>query len=382
MPPVPAARRVTGHEGADAVQHMKAIFDPAQSAYRPGRIMANGAFVPAPETPERAETFLDALGDLGIVPVPPPDSGSAALAAVHDDRYLTFLQTILPRWRRIAGAPEEVIPNLHPVSRAGEASGGYPASAVGQVGYHIMDGAAPINAETWRSAYASAQSAIHAADLVLGGEALVYALCRPPGHHAARDLAGGFCFLNNAAIAAERLRSRYPKVAVLDVDVHHGNGTQQIFYRRADVLTVSLHADPVRFYPFFWGYEEERGAGIGEGFNLNIPLVRGTGDDGYFAALERALNQITDFAPDALVVALGLDAHEDDPVQGLAITTKGFGRIAGRIAELRLPCVVVQEGGYASDALAPNLRAAIGAFLAGPKPSRRAGAAQRAEGPS
>ncbi|WP_420349714.1 histone deacetylase family protein [Pelagibius sp.] len=352
---------------------MKAIFDPAQSAYRPGRIMANGTFAPALETPERAQTFLGALGDLGIVPVLPPDSGSSALAAVHDDRYLTFLQTILPRWRRIAGAPEEVIPNLHPVSRAGEAPGGYPASAVGQVGYHIMDGAAPINAETWRSAYASAQSAVHAADLVLSGEALVYALCRPPGHHAARDLAGGFCFLNNAAIAAERLRSRYPRVAVLDVDVHHGNGTQQIFYQRADVLTVSLHADPLRFYPFFWGYADETGTGAGESCNLNIPLARGTGDDGYLAALERALSQITDFAPGALVIALGLDAHEDDPVQGLAITTKGFSRIAMRIAELRLPCVVVQEGGYVSDALGPNLRAVIEAFLAGPKPSRSDG---------
>ncbi len=351
---------------------MKAIFDPAQSVYRPGRIMANGAFAPAPETPERAQTFLDTLRSLDIVPLPPPDSGSAALAAVHDERYLTFLQTILPRWRRIAGAPEEVMPNLHPVARPGEASGSYPVSAVGQVGYHIMDGAAPINAETWRSACASAQSAVHAADLVLSGESVVYAVCRPPGHHAARDLAGGFCFLNNAAIAAERLRSRHPRVAVLDVDVHHGNGTQQIFYRRDDVLTVSLHADPVRFYPFFWGYAEETGAGAGEGCNLNIPLTRGTGDDGYFAALDRALNQITDFAPGALVIALGLDAHENDPVQGLAITTKGFSRIAGRIAELRLPCVVVQEGGYASDALGPSLRAVIEAFLGGPKPPRSA----------
>ena len=343
---------------------MKAVFDPAQKAHHPKRFLVSGAWQPSPETPERAEIFLSALDELGLAVETPPDSGLGAIAAVHDERYLAFLQGIYPRWCRIEGAPDEVVPNVHPVARRGEAAGGYPASAVGQVGYHVMDGAAPINAETWTSAYACTQSAVRAADLVLGGEALAYALCRPPGHHATADMAGGFCFLNNAAIAAQRLRTRHQRVAVLDVDVHHGNGTQQIFYGRGDVLTVSLHADPVRFYPFFWGYAAETGEGEGEGCNLNLPLPRGTADEAYLATLDAALERIADFAPGALVVALGLDAHESDPFKGLAITTAGFARITERIAALELPSVIVQEGGYVSEALGPNLVSALRGFLA------------------
>ncbi len=342
---------------------MKAVFDPAQKAHHPKRFLVSGAWQQSPETPERAEILLRALEALDLAVETPPDSGPEAIAAVHDERYLTFLQGIYPRWSRIEGAPDEVVPNVHPVSRRGEAAAGYPASAVGQVGYHVMDGAAPINAETWRSVYAGAQSAIRAADLVLGGEALAYALCRPPGHHASADMAGGFCFLNNAAVAAERLRAQHPRVAVLDVDVHHGNGTQQIFYRRDDVLTVSLHADPVRFYPFFWGYAAETGEGAGAGCNLNLPLPRGTADEAYLTALDGALQRIADFAPGALVVALGLDAHESDPFQGLAITTDGFARITERIAALKLPSVIVQEGGYVSEALGSNLKSALQGFL-------------------
>ena len=341
---------------------MRAVFDPAQCRYHPRRCLFNGAWQPSPEIPKRANILQRALRDLGLAAEAPPDAGLAPIEAVHDGRYLSFLQTILPRWRRIEGAPEEVVPNLHPVSRLGEAAGGYPSSAVGQVGYHVMDGAAPIDAETWPSAYASAQSAIHAADLVMAGAPATYALCRPPGHHAARDLAGGFCFLNNAAIAAVRLLADHARVAVLDIDVHHGNGTQQIFYGRSDVLTVSLHADPRRFYPFFWGYAEETGNGAGEGLNLNLPLPRGTSDQDYLAALEQALARITEFVPGALVLSLGLDAHESDPVQGLALTMKGFGEVARRVRALKLPTVIVQEGGYISPALGPALRAAISGF--------------------
>jgi len=186
-------------------------------------------------------------------------------------------------------------------------------------------------------------------------EDAAYALCRPPGHHAYRDLAGGFCFLNNSAIAAAHLRLKHERVAVLDVDVHHGNGTQGIFYERGDVLTVSIHADPNSFYPFVWGYAHERGAGPGLGTNLNIPLPIGTGDDGYLQALWKAQAMIAAFAPAALVVALGLDASEHDPLAGLAVTTDGFRRIGHAIARLKLPTVFVQEGGYLSDSLGVNL---------------------------
>jgi acetoin utilization deacetylase AcuC-like enzyme len=197
---------------------------------------------------------------------------------------------------------------------------------------------------------------------ILQGDGVCYALARPPGHHAAKDLAGGFCYLNNCAIGAEMLRSRFARVAILDIDVHHGNGTQEIFYDRGDVLTVSLHADPMRFYPFFWGHAVERGEGAGLGANYNLPLPRGTNDETYLQALERALARIRAFAPGALVVALGLDAFEGDPFQGLAITTGGFERIAERIAGLQVPTLIVQEGGYLCDGLGDNLTAFLRGF--------------------
>ena len=174
-----------------------------------------------------------------------------------------------------------------------------------------------------------------AADAVISGERWAYALCRPPGHHAFADVAGGFCFINNSAVAAQRLRSKAARVAILDVDLHHGNGTQGIFYARADVLTVSLHADPVRFYPFFWGHGDERGEGQGLGYNLNLPLPRKSGDEAFLDALSIAIRRIGSFAPEALVVALGLDAFEGDPFGGLSVSTPGFARIGEAIAKLR-----------------------------------------------
>lgn len=199
---------------------MKAVFDPVQTKHNPAIFVSSGARQPSPEAQERADILRSAIQDIGLTIIEPPDAGMEAIATVHSARYLTFLRTIYERWRRIPDASEEVVPNLHPVVRPGEAQAGYPASAVGQTGYHIMDCAAPIGADTWASAYASAQSAVHAADLVAGGERTAYALCRPPGHHASTDMAGGFCFLNNAAIAAQRLRQHHARVAVLDVDGH------------------------------------------------------------------------------------------------------------------------------------------------------------------
>jgi acetoin utilization deacetylase AcuC-like enzyme len=207
-----------------------------------------------------------------------------------------------------------------------------------------------------------------ATDAVLSGAREAYALCRPPGHHAYADMAGGFCFLNNTAVAARRLLSRHARVAVLDVDVHHGNGTQSIFYASREVLTVSLHADPHQFYPYFWGHAHERGEGAGEGFNLNLPLPLGSGDDPWLAAGQEGLERIGRFAPTALVVALGLDASESDPLQGLRVTTRGFARMAALIAALGLPTVLVQEGGY----LGPELGENLAAFLAGFEQARTA----------
>jgi acetoin utilization deacetylase AcuC-like enzyme len=252
-----------------------------------------------------------------------------------------------------------VIPNIHPDRRTAS----YPKSAVGQAGYHQADTACPISSETWDSAYWSAQSAIAAANHVLGGADSTYALCRPPGHHAYADLAGGFCFLNNTAIAAQTCVRAGLRPAIVDVDLHHGNGTQGIFYGRGDVLTVSIHADPERYYPFFWGHAHERGEGAGLGANLNLPIPRGTADEGFLEVLSGGLERVRAFAPDILIVALGLDAFVGDPFAGLAVTTPGFARICAALAGLGLPSVIVQEGGYLCPELGDNLQSFLAGFL-------------------
>ncbi|MGB7269522.1 MAG: histone deacetylase family protein [Albidovulum sp.] len=340
---------------------MKAIFDDRQWKHQPRHFMANGAFLPNPEQAERIDRLLTGALGAGCRIEAPLDAGLGPIAALHSPEYLVFLQNIHTRWKRIEGAGDEVIPNIHPACRTNS----YPKSAVGQAGFHQADTACPIAAGTWEAAYWSAQSAIHGADLLLGGEKAAYALSRPPGHHAFGDMAGGFCFLNNSGIAAERLRTRGLRPAILDVDVHHGNGTQGIFYHRRDVLTVSIHADPERFYPFFWGQAHERGAGEGLGYNLNLPLARGTGDDAYLATLDVALRRVKAFGADVVVVALGLDAFIGDPFKGFAVTTQGFGKIGAAIAGLGLPCLFVQEGGYLCDALGANLTSVLKGYEEG-----------------
>lgn len=337
---------------------MKAIFDDRQWKHQPKHFMANGKILPSPEQPERIARLLSGAQNAGCTVQAPSDAGLGPIAAVHAPEYLVFLQNIFARWQFIDGAGAEVIPNIHPIRR----SDNYPKSAVGQAGYHQGDTACPIAEGTWDAAYWSAQSAITGADLLLNGEKAAYVLSRPPGHHAFRDMASGFCFLNNSAIAAERLRAKGLRPAILDVDVHHGNGTQDIFYHRSDVLTVSLHADPERFYPFFWGHAQERGAGEGLGYNLNMPLARGTADDAYLEALNVALLRINAFGADVIVVALGLDAFIGDPFKGFAISETGFSRIAAAIAATGLPCLFVQEGGYLCDELGPNLTAVLNGF--------------------
>lgn len=337
---------------------MKAFYADEQKRHDPKGFLSSGAPQPNPEQPERVERLLAGARAAGCEIVRSRNLGLGPIAAVHTPEYLDFLERIHGRWQRIAEASAEVIPNIHPLARDGR----YPASAVGQAGYHMADTSCPISAETWESACWSAWAAVDAADAVLSGEPAAYALCRPPGHHAFADVAGGFCFINNSAVAAQRLRGQAARVAILDVDLHHGNGTQGIFYARPDVLTVSIHADPVRFYPFFWGHADERGEGPGLGYNLNLPLKRKSDDETFLAALDSSLRRIRSFAPEALVVALGLDAFEDDPFGGLSVTTPGFARIAERIAGLNLPTVIVQEGGYLCDALSDNLTSFLTGF--------------------
>lgn len=338
---------------------MKVVYDPIQKKHDPKSFFSSGAPQANPEAPARADALLAAAQASGLVAESPEDWGLQYIARVHTPEYLYYLEHIFVRWSRIEGGSSEVVPGIHPDRR----DGSYPASAAGQAGWHHYDTASPITADTWQSALWSAHTAAHAALAVTNGDRASYALSRPPGHHASREVAGGFCYLNNAAVAAEVLREQHDRVAILDIDVHHGNGTQSIYYDRSDVLTVSIHADPVRFYPFFWGHADERGEGTGLGYNLNLPLPRGTADDEWLKTLEAGLKRIAAFDPGALVIALGLDAYEGDPLQGLAITTAGFGRIGARIGQVPLPTVLVQEGGYLSGELGDNLSAFLEGYI-------------------
>lgn len=334
---------------------MITVFDDIQRLHNPPSFVVAGKSQPMPERPERIDMLLGGVKRAGGTIVAPKPVGNETLSLVHDARYLTFMDKLWERWHRQPDAAEYPAPNIHALGRASLAPVGYPDSVVGQCGYHFGDGSCPFMDKTWEAAQASAATAAHAAGLMLAGEPIAYALCRPPGHHAAADVAAGFCYINNSALAAEILNQGGKRVAILDIDVHHGNGTEAIFYDRADILTVSLHADPKRFYPFFWGYAEETGRGEGEGYNLNVPLPRGTRIDDYRMALAKALRRISDFRPEILVVAAGLDISIDDPFKGFAIETADFTTIGRDIAGLKLPMLVVQEGGYPSASLGDNL---------------------------
>jgi acetoin utilization deacetylase AcuC-like enzyme len=337
---------------------LKAVYSERHRRHDPQFFLVRGVVKRTTEQPERADRLLAGVKAGHHSLIAPTAFGQGPRARVHSADYLSFLAGAWDEWVALGDAGPEMIANIHPVRHAAT----YPSHIIGRLGWHTADTACPIGPGTWQGACEATDVAVTAAQLVLDGERASYALCRPPGHHAFADMAGGFCFLNNTAIAAAHLRLAHERVAILDVDVHHGNGTQGIFYERSDVLTVSIHADPARFYPFVWGHAQERGAGPGLGANLNIPLPLGTGDDGFMAALERAKATLAAFAPGALVIALGLDASEHDPLAGLAVTTDGFRRIGAAIAAVGLPTVFVQEGGYLSDVLGANLTAVLGGF--------------------
>jgi len=330
---------------------MKIVYSDKHAQHDPQTFIVRGVKQRSAEQPERATRLLEAAKGAGHEITGPKAFGLPPVQAIHRPEYIDFLQIAAREWAKLPGASAEVVPNVHPARYPAT----YPKSLVGRAGWHQVDTGCPIGPGTWAAALASAEVATTAADMVLSGTREAYALCRPPGHHAYADMAGGFCFLNNTAIAAQHLRAKHARVAILDVDVHHGNGTQGIFFERADVLTVSIHADPSSYYPYFWGHAHETGAGAGDGFNFNLPLPLGSADAPWLEAGDKALARIRDFTPTALVVALGLDASESDPLQGLKVTGAGFAAMAAKIAGLGLPAVLVQEGGYLSDDLGRNL---------------------------
>jgi acetoin utilization deacetylase AcuC-like enzyme len=336
---------------------MKTFFHPEQLLHHPRSYFSRGQMREPQEVPERAARLVAAARGLGFDVLEPGDHGLAPIAAVHDAGYLRFLEEAHGTWKQL---PEdwgdEVMSNIF-VREPNPLRG-----ILAQAARYLADGSCPVGANTWRAAYWSAQSAAAGAMAVNEGARSVYALCRPPGHHARADAAGGFCYLNNAAIAAQALRARYGKVAVLDSDMHHGQGVQEIFYARDDVMYVSIHGDPTNFYPAVAGFEDETGAGPGAGFNLNLPMPHGSPESAFFARLDDARRALDGFRPDALVLALGFDIYEHDPQAKVAVTTAGFGRLGERVGELGLPTVIVQEGGYHLDTLDANARAFFGGF--------------------
>ena len=330
---------------------MRIYFSEQHARHDPSGFLRSGQKVPSPECPERAYRLTAALDAAGFTLSAPGACDRTAIEAVHNPEYLEFLEHGVAAWRQLPGASEEIFPNVHPSRHLGR----LPDGIVGRSGWFLADSACPVGEGTYDAALSSAAVALSATADVLDGAPYAYALCRPPGHHAYADMAGGFCFLNNVAIAAQAAVAAGRRPAILDVDVHHGNGTQGIFYARGDVLFCSLHGDPSAFYPHYAGYADERGAGAGEGCNLNLPLPAGTGDAAFVEALATALAAIERFEADTLLVSLGLDAQENDPLGILKITTDGFARIAEAVAALGLPTVIVQEGGYLCDELGANL---------------------------
>ncbi len=320
----------------------------------PYELNAGQRVAPVWERPARVDAILEGLPDTDRVPA--RTHGDDAVLAVHDAEMVRFLRDGHAAWRA-AGGPEVMIPDTFRSPRWA-AGGRRTSSALGEAGWWCVDTATPVVAGTFRAARAAVDVALTAADLVVDGAGVAYGLTRPPGHHAGRDYFGGFCLLNHAAIAARHLLAGGP-VAVLDVDVHHGNGTQDLFWRDDAVLYVSLHADPDHAFPFFSGFGDEVGAGPGRGTTRNVPLAPGTGDDAYLAALDAACEELLAFAPAALVVSLGLDTSRHDPMGPLELTTAGLAGIGRRIAALGVPTVLLQEGGYALDHLGAQVRAVL-----------------------
>ncbi|BBK31899.1 acetoin utilization deacetylase AcuC-like enzyme [Stella humosa] len=337
---------------------MDVIYSQTHARHAPREFLLRGNFAPMAETTARAENLVTAARAAGHKVSAPDDWGMAPVAAVHAVDYLEFLETGHQRWMELPGANAEI----HPHSNPGRHMRARPEGIAGQVGFYIGDLSAPMVAGTWPASLASAHAAVQATELVLGGSPVAYALCRPPGHHAFADQAAGFCFINNVAVAAQHARGKAGRVAILDIDVHHGNGTQGIFWDRKDVFFCSLHADPSTFYPYYAGYHGESGGGAGAGYTLNLPLPHGTADADYMPALDRALAAINRFDPDVVLISLGFDAYEKDPLGVLKISTDGFAAMARRIAALGRPTVLVQEGGYHVDDLGRNLVAFLSAF--------------------
>lgn len=332
---------------------MDTILSDKHALHDPRIELERGQFVPPRETPARLEIIRRQVEDSGLGAIlSPREHGYQSLLRVHAPDYLEFLATAYEAWHA-AGYHGEAIAATWPARRM---RGQPPRDIAGKLGYYAFSADTAIGAQTWEAAVASADVALTGAECLVAGQRAIFALCRPPGHHAASDLYGGYCFLSNAALAAQHLVDRGAgRVAILDIDFHHGNGTQDIFWQRGDVFYVSLHGDPRDSFPWFTGFADEIGAGPGEALNLNIPLPPGTDFAAYAEALAYALARIHAFGPDALVVSLGVDTFKADPLGFFELQTPDFVEIGRRIARLGRPTLFVMEGGYHLESLGQNV---------------------------
>ena len=311
-----------------------------------------GELLPCFECPERADLVIQAVRDAGLGEIVEPEEfGVDPVLRIHDKDFVDFLGDAWDLWTA-AGRSGDALPFTWPGRGMRQT---VPEHIDGKLSYYSFDASSPIMSGTWQAVRTSANVALTGAAHLRAGEHCVFSACRPPGHHAATDYIGGYCYLNNVAIAAQKLLDEgASKIAILDIDYHHGNGTQSIFYDRDDVLFASIHGDPQQEFPYFLGYAEETGNGKGEGFNLNLPLRWQSKAELWVDALEQALSRIAAYQPDYLLISLGVDTYIEDPISEFRLTTEDYLTVGKRIAKLGLPMLFVLEGGYAVDAIGVN----------------------------
>ena len=341
---------------------MKIYSHENQMLHHPQSYFSRGKMREPQEKPERLIELLKAPKDLGLKVTIAKDIGIAPILAVHDLGYVDFLKNAYNEWMAVdEEMGEEVQTTIYmPHNNAG-------LGILAKAAKYQADGSAPIGKYSWTSIYWSAQTALNAAEDLLNNEDnqnnIQICLTRPAGHHARKNAAGGFCYLYNAAIIAEHLRQKFQKIAIIDTDMHHGQGIQEIFYDRKDVLYTSVHGSPINFYPVVAGHEHERGEGEGYGYNLNFPMPHGTDEVGFFDYVDKSLATVELFNPDVIVHVLGFDVYKDDPQAKCHVSTEGFETLAQKLKALNKPIIVLVEGGYCIEKLNENLQAFISGFI-------------------
>lgn len=331
---------------------MKTIYSDTHRLHH-GTELKDGMLKPCFEMPSRADTILQRVHTTGLGDILAPNTYSVDhYTRVHSTRYVSFLQNAWSYWTA-AGRQHDALPLVWPVRELRQDI--EPEHIDGKLGFYSMDAGVPITAGTWQAVQNSANLALTGAELIRNGEQAAFALCRPPGHHAGIEYMGGYCYMNNAAIAAQSfIHAGAKRVAVLDVDYHHGNGTQGIFYQRPDVLFISIHGNPIQSYPYFSGHKDETGQADGYGYNHNYPLPHGTDWQHYQHALEHACQRLKHYAPEALVVSLGVDTFEHDPISQFKLSNSDYLKMGAMLGALKIPTLFVMEGGYMVDDIGIN----------------------------